>query len=55
MDTPVAPKRVFRLIQLDGDWYWRLDFQGDEGLIGIGPVLSRAEAEKDANETLGES
>jgi hypothetical protein len=52
MDTPIAPRRVFRLIQLDGDWYWRLDFQGDEGLIG--PFLSRAEAEKDANETSGE-
>jgi hypothetical protein len=53
MDTSLAPKRVFRLVQFDGDWYWRLDFQGDEGLIG--PFLSKAEAEKDANETLGES
>jgi hypothetical protein len=33
-------RRVFRLIQLEGDWYWRLDIKNDE-------------AEKDARETLG--
>jgi hypothetical protein len=43
--------RVFRLIQLEGDWYWRLDIKNDDGLIG--PFLSRDEAEKDARETLG--
>jgi hypothetical protein len=46
-----APRRVFRLIQLSDDWYWRLDIKNDDGLIG--PFLSRAEAEKDARETLG--
>jgi hypothetical protein len=46
-----APRRVFHLIQLDGDWYWRLDIKNDDGLIG--PFLSRDEAEKDAKETLG--
>jgi hypothetical protein len=44
-------KRVFMLIQLDGDWYWRLDIKNDDGMIG--PFLSRDEAEKDAKETLG--
>jgi hypothetical protein len=46
-----APRRVFRLIQLSGDWYWRLDIMRDDGLIG--PFVSRDEAEKDARETLG--
>jgi hypothetical protein len=46
-----APRRVFRLIQLSDDWYWRLDIPKDDGLIG--PFLSRDEAEKDATETLG--
>jgi hypothetical protein len=44
-------RRVFRLIQLEDDWYWRLDIKNDDGLIG--PFLSRGEAEKDARETLG--
>jgi hypothetical protein len=44
-------RRVFRLIQLDRDWYWRLDIKNDDGLIG--PFLSRDEAENDAKETLG--
>jgi hypothetical protein len=46
-----APRRVFLLIQLSGDWYWRLDIMRDDGLIG--PFVSRDEAEKDAKETLG--
>jgi hypothetical protein len=46
-----APRRVFRLIQLSDDWYWRLDIMRDDGLIG--PFVSRDEAEKDAKETLG--
>jgi hypothetical protein len=46
-----APKRVFKLIQLKGDWFWRLDINNDDGLIG--PFMSRDEAEKDAKETLG--
>src|ERR1700733_10341243 len=46
-----APRRVFRLIQLSDDWYWRLDIMRDDGLIG--PFLTRDEAEKDAKETLG--
>jgi hypothetical protein len=46
-----APHRVFKLIQLNGDWYWRLDIMRDDGLIG--PFSSREEAEKDAKETLG--
>jgi hypothetical protein len=46
-----APRRVFQLIQLGGDWYWRLDIRNDDGLIG--PFMSRDEAEKDARETLG--
>jgi hypothetical protein len=46
-----APRRVFRIIQLGGDWYWRLDIMNDDGLIG--PFMSRDEAEKDAQETLG--
>jgi hypothetical protein len=46
-----APRRVFRLIQLSEDWYWRLDIMRDDGLIG--PFVSRDEAEKDAKETLG--
>jgi hypothetical protein len=45
-----APKRVFRLIQLQGDWFWRLDINNDDGLIG--PFMSKDEAEKDAKETL---
>jgi hypothetical protein len=48
MDTP---SRVFKLIQLSGDWYWRLDIKNDDGLIG--PFTSKDEAEKDARETLG--
>ena len=40
-----ASKRVFRLIQLRGDWFWRLDINNDDWLIG--PLLSRDEAEKD--------
>jgi hypothetical protein len=39
-----APRRVFQLIQLGGDWYWRLDIRNDDGLIG--PFMSRDEAEK---------
>jgi hypothetical protein len=46
-----APSRVFKLIQLNGDWFWRLDINNDDGLIG--PFLSGDEAEKDAWETLG--
>jgi hypothetical protein len=46
-----APRRVFQLIQLGRDWYWRLDIRNDDGLIG--PFMSRDEAEKDARETLG--
>jgi hypothetical protein len=46
-----ASRRVFTLIQLQGDWFWRLDINNDDGLIG--PFLSRQEAEKDARETLG--
>jgi hypothetical protein len=46
-----APRRVFKLIQLNGDWFWRLDINNDDGLIG--PFMSRDEAEKDARETLG--
>ena len=46
-----ALSRVFRLIQLQGDWFWRLDINNDDGLIG--PFISRDEAEKDARETLG--
>jgi hypothetical protein len=44
-------RQVFRLIQLGGDWYWRLDIKNDDGLMG--PFSSREEAEKDAKETLG--
>jgi hypothetical protein len=29
-----APSRVFQLIQLGGDWLWRLDIKNDDGLIG---------------------
>jgi hypothetical protein len=46
-----APRRVFRLIQLGSDWFWRLDINNDDGLIG--PFMSRDEAEKVAKETLG--
>jgi hypothetical protein len=46
-----APRRVYVLIQLDGDWFWRLDIKNDDGLIG--PFMSRDEAEKDAREMLG--
>jgi hypothetical protein len=42
---------VFKVVQRHEDWYWRLDIEGDEGLIG--PFMSKAEAEKDARETLG--
>jgi hypothetical protein len=41
-------RHVFRLIQLGGDWYWRLDIKNDDGLIG--PFLSSEEAQKDARE-----
>jgi hypothetical protein len=37
-----APRRVFRLIPIEGDWYWRLDIPKDDGLIG--PFSSRDEA-----------
>jgi hypothetical protein len=37
-----APSRVFKLIQLNGDWFWRLDINNDDGLIG--PFMSRDEA-----------
>jgi hypothetical protein len=46
-----APKRVFRLIQLEGDWYWHLDVRNDDGLIG--PFISRDQAEKDARDAMG--
>ena len=46
-----APRRVFKLTYIEGDWYWRLDLMNEEGLIG--PFLSRDDAEKDARETLG--
>jgi hypothetical protein len=46
-----APRRVFKLTYIEGDWYWRLDIMNDDGLIG--PFLSRDDAEKDARETLG--
>ena len=45
------PKRVFRLTQMEGDWYWYLDVMNDDSLIG--PFASRDEAIKDARETLG--
>jgi hypothetical protein len=48
--TMDAPSRVFTLIQLGGDWFWRLDINNDDGLIG--PFMSREEAEEDARETL---
>jgi hypothetical protein len=44
-------KRVYRLIQLEGDWYWHLDIRNDDGLIG--PFVSKSEAERDEKETLG--
>jgi hypothetical protein len=44
-------RQEFRLIQLEGDWYWHLDIRNDERLIG--PFSCREEAEKDAGETLG--
>jgi hypothetical protein len=46
-----APRRVFKLTYIEGDWYWRLDLMNEEGLIG--PFRSRDDAEKDARETLG--
>jgi hypothetical protein len=46
-----APRRVFKLTYIEGDWYWRLDIMNDDGLIG--PFRSRDDAEKDARETLG--
>ena len=46
-----APRRVFKLTYIEGDWYWRLDIMNDDGLIG--PFLTRDDAEKDARETLG--
>jgi hypothetical protein len=52
LEVPMdAPRRVFQLIHLDGDWYWRLDIKNDDGLIG--PFMSREDAQKDARETLG--
>jgi hypothetical protein len=44
-------RRVFKLIQLNGDWYWPLDIMNDDGLIG--PFTSKDEAERDAREALG--
>jgi hypothetical protein len=44
-------RRVYKVIQLKGDWFWRLGINNDDGLIG--PFLTRDEAEKDAKETLG--
>jgi hypothetical protein len=41
---------VFRLIQLEGDWYWRLDIKRRDGLIG--PFSLIDEAKKDARETI---
>jgi hypothetical protein len=46
-----APRRVFKLTYIEGDWYWRLDIMNDDGLIG--PFLSRDDAAQDARETLG--
>jgi hypothetical protein len=46
-----APRRVFKLTYIEGDWYWRLDIMNDDALVG--PFLSRDDAEKDARETLG--
>jgi hypothetical protein len=46
-----APRRVFSLTYIEGDWYWCLDMMNEEGLIG--PFLSRDDAEQDARETLG--
>jgi hypothetical protein len=46
-----APRRVFKLTYIEGDWYWGLDIMNDNGLIG--PFLSRDDAGKDAKETLG--
>jgi hypothetical protein len=46
-----APRRVFKLTYIEGDWYWRLDIMNDDGLIG--PFLSRDDAANDASETLG--
>ena len=46
-----AARPVFRLIQREGDWYWRLDIPKDDGLIG--PFMSTGEAARDARETLG--
>ena len=46
-----AARRVFSVLQMGGNWYWRLDIMRDDGLIG--PFLSKEEAEKDAKETLG--
>jgi hypothetical protein len=46
-----APRRVFKLTYVEGDWFWRLDIMNDDGLIG--PFLTRDDAEKDARETLG--
>jgi hypothetical protein len=45
-----VPTRVFRLIQLEGDWYWRLDIKNDDGLIG--PFMSRGEATELSKEHL---
>jgi hypothetical protein len=47
-----AARSVYKVIQRQGDWYWLLDTQrDDEGMIG--PFSGRAEAEKDAMDTLG--
>jgi hypothetical protein len=42
-----AAKSVFKLVLLNGDWYWRLDIV-DEGMIG--PFSSKEEADKDAQD-----
>jgi hypothetical protein len=46
-----AARRVFSVLQMGANWYWRLDIMRDDGLIG--PFSSREEAEEDAKETLG--
>jgi hypothetical protein len=43
--------RVFKLTQMQDCWYWRLEINRDDGLIG--PFETKEEAIKDACETLG--
>jgi hypothetical protein len=43
--------RVFKLTQMQDCWYWRLEINRDDGLIG--PFETKEEAIKDAWETLG--